>query len=252
MYAGGLTKFEPREMERILHDSIIPYLSQKFELRSQTIKAVVLHTAAIGESTIDDMIGDLETFTNPTVGLLAHPGQIDIRVTCKADSEEQALQLMEPVIETLKSRLGEDIYGQDEQTLETVISRQMEPTSLSLGVVSFGLEDHLEKRLSVINKHLAAQRRLSDAPESMEDFTRIVATFYDDEDCDIVLGVALVVHEVKIELMIVYHGPDQVLTKYRTYGGPPGYAPLWSVNTGLDFLRRQLNTFLSEKRQGEP
>jgi competence/damage-inducible protein CinA-like protein len=238
----------PREMERILHDSIIPYLSLKFELRTQTIKAVVLHTAAIGESTIDDEIGDLETLTNPTVGLLAHPGQIDIRVTCKADSEEKALKLMAPVISTLKSRLGDHIYGQDEQTLESVIHDLLEPTTLSLGVVTFGLGNRLQKRLSVTKDYLTAEKTLSTAPDSLDDFTRKVTSFYDDEDCDIVLGTALVLQEDKIELMIVYHDPDQVLAKYRTYGGPPGYAPLWSENTGLDFLRRHINTFLSEKR----
>ncbi len=238
----------PREMERILHDSIIPYLSQKFELKSRTIKAVVLHTASIGESTIDDMIGDLETLTNPTVGLLAHPGQIDIRVTCKADSEEKALALMAPVIDTLETRLGEHIYGRDEQTLASIIQQQLEQTGLSLNVISFGLKDALQKPLSILQDHLAVEKTLTEQPENLEKFTQQISSFQHQGHCSITLGIALVINENKIELMIAYQDHDRTLTKYRTYGGPLGYAPLWSANTGLDFLRRQLNTFLSKKR----
>jgi competence/damage-inducible protein CinA-like protein len=75
----------PREMEYLTQNVVLPYLRDRFQL-SGTIKARVLHVAGVGESTIDDWIGDLETSTNPTVGLLAHPGQVDIRITASAES----------------------------------------------------------------------------------------------------------------------------------------------------------------------
>ncbi len=87
----------PREMEFLIENRVIPYLKQHFQILG-TIKASVLHAAGVGESQVDEWIGDLETLINPTVGLLAHPGQIDIRVTAKASSQEEADRMIEPLI----------------------------------------------------------------------------------------------------------------------------------------------------------
>ena len=52
-------------------------------------------------------IGDLEMLTNPTVGLAAHSGQVDIRITAKADSIQQADEMIRPVEDELRRRNGE-------------------------------------------------------------------------------------------------------------------------------------------------
>ena len=50
----------PNEMEHILHESVIPYLQKRYDLR-HVIKVRVLHCAGLGEGMIDEKIGDLET-----------------------------------------------------------------------------------------------------------------------------------------------------------------------------------------------
>src|SRR5688572_753072 len=69
----------PHEMEHILHESVIPYLQKRFNL-DEVIKVRVLHCAGLGEGSIDEKIADLETLSNPTVGLAAHTGVVDIRI----------------------------------------------------------------------------------------------------------------------------------------------------------------------------
>ena len=49
----------PREMEYLMENAVLPYLRQRYELTG-IIKARVLHTAGVGESQIDELIGDLE------------------------------------------------------------------------------------------------------------------------------------------------------------------------------------------------
>ena len=83
-------------MEYLLEHSILPYLKERYNLKG-VIKARVLHTSGVGESQIDDRIGDLEQLSNPTVGLAAHAGQVDIRITAKADTEEIADALIQEV-----------------------------------------------------------------------------------------------------------------------------------------------------------
>ena len=65
----------PKEMEYLTANALLPYLVKAFDLH-EIIKAQVLHTIGLGESTVDDKIGDLELLENPTVGLLAKSGQV--------------------------------------------------------------------------------------------------------------------------------------------------------------------------------
>ena len=70
-------------------NTVIPLLVKRMG-GTKTIKARVLRTCAVGESDIDRAIGDLMTLANPTVGLAAHSGQTDVRITAKADTEAEA------------------------------------------------------------------------------------------------------------------------------------------------------------------
>ena len=73
----------PREMETLLADAVIPYLQKRFNL-NEVIKVRTLHVSGIGEGVLDDQVGDLEALSNPTVGLTAHSGVVDIRIAAKA------------------------------------------------------------------------------------------------------------------------------------------------------------------------
>ena len=88
----------PREMEYLMQQFVLGYLKQRYTLQETVIKAWVIHTIFKSESSIDELIGDLEKLSNPTVGLLAHPGQTDIRVTAKAESAAEAEKMMTPTL----------------------------------------------------------------------------------------------------------------------------------------------------------
>ncbi|HQF44267.1 MAG TPA: molybdopterin-binding protein, partial [Anaerolineaceae bacterium] len=94
----------PREMEFLMENVILPYLKEKFDLKG-TIQALVLHCAGLGESQLDEMIGDLEKLSNPTVGLSAHAGQIDIRITAKANSIEDAQKMLDELGQVIRQRV---------------------------------------------------------------------------------------------------------------------------------------------------
>ena len=59
-------------MEHLFENDVLPYLRNKYNLLG-TIKASVLHAAGIGESQIDEWIGDLEMNANPTELLCTFP-----------------------------------------------------------------------------------------------------------------------------------------------------------------------------------
>jgi hypothetical protein len=102
---------------------------------AKTTKIRILRTCAVGESNVDRAIGDLMTTQNPTVGLAAHAGQTDVRITAKADTEAEADALIAPLEAKVRQRLGVAIYGEEKQTVPEVIGRLLASNQLNIGVV---------------------------------------------------------------------------------------------------------------------
>jgi len=134
----------PYEMRYLTETRVLSYLRQKLGLTG-VIKSKVLHTCGIGESRIDHLIGDLMRQSNPTVGLAAHPGQTDIRITAKANDETTVDSLIAHSEEELRARLGDLIYGTDHQTLEEVTVRLLQENgkTVSLAEANLGIVTQL-------------------------------------------------------------------------------------------------------------
>lgn len=136
----------PREMKYLLEHELLPWLRTHTDSPA-VIKSVVLRTAGIGESQIDAQIADLMTGANPTVGLAAHSGQTDIRITAKATTEEEADGLIAPVEADLRNRLGEWIYGTGDESIEQVVMRLLHGETSKLASIEAGTQGALQERL---------------------------------------------------------------------------------------------------------
>ena len=128
----------PREMKYLMTESIVPYLLRKYRLG--IIVARILRTAGIGESSLDDQIGkDILRETNPSVGLAAHHGCVDVRVTAKAESRAEASALLDRMQARLEARIGKHIFGIDDVTLEDVVWGHVSELGLRVHVTEAGL-----------------------------------------------------------------------------------------------------------------
>ena len=136
----------PHEMRYLMENEILPYLRQHFDLHG-IIKSRTLHTCGIGESAVDFRIGDLMELSNPTVGTRAHPGQTDVCITAKADSEREADALIAGVETALRERLGDYIFGADEQAIGDVVAEALTAKGLRLAVVETSTWGELAQRL---------------------------------------------------------------------------------------------------------
>ena len=234
----------PREMEYLLENSTIPYLRQRYQL-SGMIKARILHTAGAGESQIDELIADLETLDNPTIGLSAHSGQVDVRITAKADTEQRADQLIEEVEKVVRQRLDAWIYGVDEDTLEEAALRNLDEHGWSLGVVESGLGGELIQRLSTISQgednEIARIFRggeiIIDRPHP-KDLVNVTSAFIQSRQAQVGLGVTIYPDGERQEVYIVIITPKGEQQFTRPYGGPPEYAPRWAFHHSLNLLRQ--------------
>ena len=111
----------PGELEPMLTDSVIPYMRNRFGVTG-VIHSRVLKVCGIGESRVDTAIGDLIKFQqNPTVGVLASPDAVRIRITARADTREEADALMEGIDAKVRERLPGLVMGVNDATLEQVV-----------------------------------------------------------------------------------------------------------------------------------
>jgi nicotinamide-nucleotide amidase len=226
----------PREMEHLMQKKILPYLTERYQL-SGVIIARVLHTSGAGESQIDQRIGDLEKLSNPTVGMAAHAGQVDIRITAKADSEEEAAQLIQDVEEQLRERLGKWIYGADEDTLVDVAIDTIRCHGWKLAAVESGLGGRLLRKMADSEDIFIGGEVLT-KPPTPEELEKVVAQACHHHQAEVGLGVLLIPGETRQTMHLVLKSPKKNHTLKRTYGGPPQMAPLWTTNLSLDLLRK--------------
>jgi competence/damage-inducible protein CinA-like protein len=225
----------PREMEFLMQQAVIPYLCERYEIHS-IIKARVLHTAGVGESQIDDRISDLEALDNPTVGLAAHSGQVDVRITAKAETEAQADNLIAEVEQTLRQRLGDWIYGADQESLERIALDVLQARGWQLVVVEAGLRGELSRRLTSSDGPFLGgevRRELPD-PETLADWTE---AYRQARQAEIGLGVTILRGAERQEVRLVLITPHARQEFSRPFGGPPEYAPRWATHHALDVLR---------------
>jgi len=158
----------PRELEYMMTNTVIPLLVERMG-ETKTIKARVLRTCAVGESDIDRAIGDLMTLANPTVGLAAHSGQTDVRITAKAHTEAEAEALIAPVEADLRRRLGIAIYGVDQETVREVVGRLLSDRGLKLGVIDTLTEGRVVRELveAGFGSLIAADLQAADLSEAL-------------------------------------------------------------------------------------
>ncbi|HUG34788.1 MAG TPA: molybdopterin-binding protein [Anaerolineales bacterium] len=217
----------PNEMELILHESIVPYLQHRFSL-NQIIKIKVLHCAGLGEGMIDEKIADLETLSNPTVGLAAHTGVVDIRIAAKAGDETVADEMIAGIESEIRHRLGQTVFGADEDRLEDAALNAVANRGWSL----IGLESNLDGLLARKVPHITSISDLQSS--SLLDELRKARS---ELNADAALGVIVHPEDRSADMALIT--PKGEKTHHITYGGPPRSLPKWSVNLALDWLRRR-------------
>ncbi len=123
----------PGEMQRMWHDEILPRIRQRFSgaiIFSKTFK-----TFGLSESKVGEMVAHLFSSANPTLGIYAKPDGIHLRLAAKAQDEAKAKEIMANNEASIKSLLGEHIWGTDDDTLEDVVGKKLNEKGLSLAVM---------------------------------------------------------------------------------------------------------------------
>src|SRR4029453_2101324 len=124
----------PVEMRWLFENEVEPSLRRKVNL-AEVIHYRVLKIVGVGESAVDDKIGHLiANSSNPTVGVLALPGQVDVRIAAKAPNREEAIRLIAPLEAEVRELLGNAIFAADDETMEHVVGKLLRSQRKSVAV----------------------------------------------------------------------------------------------------------------------
>lgn len=109
----------PNELVPMFEEQVFPYLQ---DLQPEVICSKMVKLCGIGESAAETEILDLIDAKNPTVAPYAKTGEVHLRITVKAESEERAFAMIAPVEEELQRRFGNLIFTDEPQiTLEMAV-----------------------------------------------------------------------------------------------------------------------------------
>jgi nicotinamide-nucleotide amidase len=110
----------PNEFIPMVDNHVIPYLSAKTG-GVGAIRSLVLRVAGVGESLVEEMVKDLMLDSNPTVAPYAKVGEVHLRITARADTPEQAAELILDRATLVRARLGTSIYGENDTPIEGAV-----------------------------------------------------------------------------------------------------------------------------------
>ena len=252
----------PREMKYLMTESILPFLSQRYQVG--IIKARTLKTAGVGESALDELLGaDLLAASNPTIGLAAHSGQIDVRITAKATTEIEADAMIATAEALVMERAGRYIFGADGDRLEEKLVDLLRVTGGKLAVIQAGIGDALTQALRAVpgaeavlaeavvypDPVAAGVARGAEEGQSLRELGRwltqrareqsgalvAIAVLSDpelDEDSDAAEGTVIVVN-----------GPEQIQERAYGFGGRSDVARVWGTTWSLSMAWRMLKEF---------
>ncbi len=256
----------PKEMKPMFEETVKLYLQKRSD---SILVSKVVKILGIGESAVADELKDImDAQTNPTIAPYAKEVGVMLRITAKAKTQEEALNLIKPVEEEIKKRLGENIYATEDINLEDVVAELLIEKKLTIstaesctgGMIAATLINYpgisevlLEGAVTYSNE--AKHKRLGVKNETLEKYGAVS----EETAREMAIGIAKTAStDVSVvttgiagpgggteekPVGLVYIGvyvQGEVIVKRCIFNGNRSRVRLQATTTGLDMLRRIL------------
>ncbi|MDP4152694.1 MAG: competence/damage-inducible protein A [Bacillota bacterium] len=176
----------PREMCPLFDNYVSPYLQKKSN--SVIVKRSV-RIFGIWEATVDDKLSDLlQNSKNPTVAPYVKEGEMQLQVTAKAPTKEEAFKMTEEPIKIISRTLSNYVYGVDVDSLEETVVKLLKEKHMTLATAESCTGGLLAKRITdiagasdvfeygfITYANKAKIRELGVKPETLEEYGAVSA-----------------------------------------------------------------------------
>ncbi len=125
----------PMEMERLVQNSVIPFLSTHALPGKNCLTYKTLRTTGIFESKLMEVLGDLQPIRQLVkLAFLPHYCGVDLRLTVKGSSKRQCKRRLSEAEKLIRGTIDSYIYGEDEETLEQKVAELLFKTNARVAV----------------------------------------------------------------------------------------------------------------------
>ncbi len=122
----------PSEMKPMFEEFVMPYFKEKLDYK---IVSRFLRIFGIGESAMETQLIDMiESQANPTIAPYAKEGEVTLRVTARYAKDASGDELIEPVIEEIKRRLGDAVYSTHDENLDEVAAKLLMKKNITIAL----------------------------------------------------------------------------------------------------------------------
>lgn len=119
-------------------------------LGGTVIHSRTLRICGLGESYVEEQIRHLMQGENPTVAPYAHPAEVHLRITARAESRDMADQIIDPMEQAIRKVLGNAVYGVNDETLEQAVIKLLVERTRNLAVAESITGGWLGQRLTTV------------------------------------------------------------------------------------------------------
>ena len=122
----------PYEMKRMWQNEVLPRLRLR---TGESLFTRILRVAGMGESSVEERLDAVLHSANPTVATYAKRDAVDVRITAKAPTTDEARAMVEGIEATVRATLGQHIFGIDDETPQSVALDMLMALGLTLATM---------------------------------------------------------------------------------------------------------------------
>ena len=138
----------PKECNSMFRECAVPYLKK---LSDEQIVSHSVRIFGLGESAVDDIFAEeMNRMINPTMAPYAKECDCLLQITAKAESEEKAENMIEPVMKHVEEKLGELVYGVDIECIEERVIQLLSEKHMSFSAAESCTGGEIAKRFTDI------------------------------------------------------------------------------------------------------
>jgi nicotinamide-nucleotide amidase len=143
----------PSEMRVMFRESVLPRI-QGDAARNHVIRHARVNCFGLGESAAEERLGDVTARgRDPEVGITVHEATITLRIVAEGATVDEAQRKIDRTKRVIYERMGEFVFGEEDEELEDVVVRALNAQGRTLAVIEAGTGGLIAHRLTDIPDH---------------------------------------------------------------------------------------------------
>jgi nicotinamide-nucleotide amidase len=245
-----------REMAFLLETEVFPYLRDRMPEQQLESGYILLRSVGVVKSSLKQELAAFLNGSHHKITFDSFAGQTNIRIWAEAESQEIVHDELDRLKIEVMSRLGDHIFGFENDRLENVVYQSLEKANVKLALAECYTGRILTQTLNQISNpnklltllptfrdhDLAEQLQLEQVTtDNLSRWCRTAAErLLEKSDTDLGLVVYNNVTQGGIQILVTLASSFGVSVTQRSFGGHPDNINQWAFTLGLSHLRRWL------------